>query len=83
MDHFNLETTMQGYEHEESKINQVAQLDQKEYSELVGGMRTGLNNNTNRKLASVREDAGMIGGQDLEQTYLNDEILLGGGLRNS
>lgn len=58
-------------------------MNQKDYSELVGGMRTGLNANANRKLLSVREEQAAMRGDDLEQTYLNDEILLGQGLRNS
>lgn len=67
---------------EETKINSSAHLNPKEYSELVGGMRTGLTGAGNRKLLSVREEAGLRG-DDLEQTYLNDEILLGNGLRTS
>ena len=74
---------MNGYDNEESKINTTAHINHKDYSELVGGMRTGLAGGANRKLLSVREEVGGLRGDDLEQTYLNDEILLGHGLRTS
>ena len=70
----NFDTTMNYELNEETKINSSAHLNPKEYSELVGGMRTGLTGAGNRKLLSVREEAGLRG-DDLEQTYLNDEIL--------
>lgn len=51
--------------------------DQDNIHELIGGMKTGLNNKQTFKMANA-----MVAADELEQTYLNDE-LVGNGLRNS
>ena len=62
---------------EESKKN----MSQKEYSELLGNMQTGLNNRTGKAKLLSKEDINAP--PDLEQTYLNDEFAIGVGLRTS
>ena len=49
---------------------------QENIHELIGGMKTGLNNKQTFKMANA------MAADELEQTYLNDE-LVGGGLRTS
>jgi hypothetical protein len=49
---------------------------QENIHELIGGMKTGLNNKQTFKMANA------MAADELEQTYLNYE-LVGGGLRTS